>query len=279
MYFKKTVILYNKNKDSHCQAAQAVQAFLRSIGADGVLAGTYAEIDVIDPVHLLISIGGDGSTLHSARYAAQRGIPLLTINAGTLGFLSVCEMNNYQTALNDIMRGKFEVHERFLLSADIERVEKPPVRGQLAFNDCVIKAAQSRAFYLKANYKAKTVGSFFGDGMIISTPTGSTAYSLAAGGPIVEPGLDVFLLTPICPHTLTQRPIILPAEGNLIFEPRFKNNTDTAQVTLDGHHQYPVSEGDKVIISRYPSKLKIISTPGGFDFFQSLSNKLKWGKQ
>ena len=146
----------------------------------------------------------------------------------------------------------------------------------LAFNDCVIKTISPLAFNLKAYLNGKELKHFYGDGVIISTPAGSTAYSLASGGPIVAPDLDVLIITPICPHSLTDRPLVLKADGELIFEPIFKNHEDKAVVSFDGQHSYSLTPEDKIILKCYPHKAKLIGSDN-FDFFGRLRQKLEWG--
>lgn len=275
---KHAVIFFNKSKTEHAQTAQQMQQFLAERGVQAILITAGEELQQLKQADLVISLGGDGTTLHAARHAAVHGLPILSINAGTLGFLSACEVRNYPQILAAVADGNFTLSQRFMLDVKLEHKDGQTLGGQLAFNDCVIKATQPRAFYLKTDYNGKDLKSYFGDGVIISTPTGSTAYSLAAGGPIVEPSLDVFIITPICPHTLYQRPIILPAEGQLTFQPHFKNKLDGAVASLDGQTNFTLQEGDRVIVSRSQTRVQFIDCGAEFDFFHRLHQKMKWGE-
>lgn len=278
MKFTHAVILYNKRKNHHRQLAAQLQEFLAQRGVDALPVDDCAHLDRAPKAQFVISLGGDGTTLRAARKAAALNLPLLSLNAGTLGFLSACDAADFPHVLQLVLDGKFTLQERFMLGVRVAHADGRVTPEQLAFNDCVIKASQPRAFYLQTQYNDKDLKSYFGDGIIVSTPTGSTAYSLAAGGPIVEPSLDVFLITPICPHTLYQRPIILPAEGELTFAPRFKNKSDAAVASVDGQVNYALEEGDRVIVSRSQTRVQFIDCGCESDFFHRLHKKLKWGQ-
>lgn len=278
MSFKHAVIFYNADKTHNRALAHEVEAYVRALGVDARLLTDYAQLAALPETDLVISMGGDGTTLYTARAVAPLGLPIFSINCGTLGFLSVCESAAYKERLADLFAGKYDVNERFMLSADLVQNGQTVRQNLLAFNDCVIRAASPRAFSLSARFNGHVLQNYFGDGVIISTPTGSTAYSLAAGGPIIEPNVDVLLITPICPHTLNQRPLILPAHGQLTFTPRFKNPADKAVVSLDGQNNFPLENDCRVVISRSAVKAKII-TSEGCDFFTILSRKLQWGKR
>ncbi len=148
------------------------------------------------PADLCVSLGGDGTTLRCARQTAAQGMNVLAVNCGSLGFLSACEADEAEECLRQILQGHYEVSRRILLSCDIVHQGKPMLQKQLAFNDCVIKTNQPRAFTLQARCNGRELKRFYGDGVIVSTPAGSTAYALAAGGPIVEPDLQDLLAQP-----------------------------------------------------------------------------------
>lgn len=278
MSFKHAVIFYSFGKQHNRVPAEEAEAFIRSLDAQTHLTDKLENCPALAQADLLVCLGGDGTTLRAARAAAPLGLPIFSINCGTLGFLSSCEAAVYKQQLQKIFAGEYAIHERFMLSADILQDGKIIAQHLPAFNDCVLRAAQPRAFFLQADFNGHALQNYFGDGVIVSTPTGSTAYSLAAGGPIVEPSVDVLLITPICPHTLNQRPLILPANGRLTFTPKFKNPADRATACLDGQQNFPLDNRSQVILSRSPVKVKLISAPEE-TFFTVLSRKLQWGKR
>ena len=169
----------------------------------------------------------------------------------------------------------FHLQERFMLSALVTYPHRKP-RLALALNDAVLRAATPRAFLTSAHWNKSVMPSYFGDGVIVSTPTGSSAYSLSAGGPIVEPSVDVLVITPICPHSLLQRPVVLPASGKLVLEPSFKNKKDTALLSLDGQTNLPICAGAQIEITRAPFPALFLLPPER-DFFTLLHRKLSWG--
>ena len=273
MKFKNAAVFFNENKPNVRTLAQDACSFLR---ARGLCARTVTELDGLDPsFDLLICMGGDGAMLRCARAAAPLGTAVFGVNCGTLGFLASCEISDFKERLEQLLGGRYAAHERFMLRAQIV-TPNSDVQEYLAFNDCVLRALQPRAFTVNASFNGKEIPPYFGDGVIISTPTGSTAYSLAAGGPIVHPQVDVLLITPICPHSLHQRPLILPAGGELELTPSFKNKDDEAILSIDGQINLPLPDGARVKLTRSPLKVKLLAT-GQRDFFSVLNRKLNWG--
>ncbi|WP_428081490.1 NAD(+)/NADH kinase [Candidatus Avelusimicrobium alvi] len=276
MNFKQAAVFYNAHKTPVRPLAEEACAFLRQ---NGVRARLLTDLSGLadEPADLLVSMGGDGTMLHCARAAAPLNIPIFGINCGTLGFLAACEQNDCQNSLQALLEGKCAVNERLMLHT---RVLTPDAKDRdfLAFNDCVLRAAAPRAFLIEAAWSGSEMPSYFGDGVIVSTPTGSTAYSLAAGGPIVQPGVDVLVVTPICPHTLNQRPLILSAEGSLTLTPSFKNEADRAIASIDGQINLTLPPGARVQITRSPVKAKLLCPPER-GFFPILNRKLKWGNR
>lgn len=275
MKFTRPVIFYNAFKSGAQETSQKLLALAAAMGAQARLITDLTQLPQMRGADLVVCLGGDGTTLHAARQAAVLNLPVFSINCGTLGFLSGCEAADAEAAFPRVLKGEGLSNERFMLQAAIVRADGTQEQA-LAFNDCVLRCAQARAFSLQACFNGRRLQPYYGDGIIVSTPTGSTAYSLAAGGPIVAPEVDVFLLTPICPHSLGQRPLILPADGHLTFEPIFKYAGEQATVSLDGQTNFPLSKGDKVLLSRSKTRAKLITLPTR-DFFTVLSKKLKWG--
>lgn len=273
MKFQNAVIFFNENKPNVRALAQEACTFLQD---RGLPARAITALDGLDAsADLLICMGGDGTMLRCARAAAPLNMAVFGVNCGTLGFLAACEISDFKERLEQLLRDECTVNERFMLRAQIIPQDGKP-REYLAFNDCVLRAAQPRAFTVNAVFNGKKLPPYFGDGVIISTPTGSTAYSLAAGGPIVEPGVDVLLITPICPHTLHQRPLILPAGGELELVPAFKNKEDGAVLSVDGQINLTLPPGARVKLTRSPLKAKLLCTEER-DFFSILNRKLNWG--
>ena len=276
MSFEKIVLVCNPSQPHAAQTAKALADFLHTKKHICTILNDYKKLTPDIKADLCISLGGDGTTLRCARQTAPLQIPVLPINCGSLGFLSACEASDAQAFLTQILDGKYALHPRWLLEADIFRTGQPDVRGALAFNDCVIKASQPRAFTLQAKHNGKFFKQFYGDGVIIATPSGSTAYSLAAGGPIVEPQLDVWTITSICPHSLADRALLLSAQTELTFTPQFKNPIDRAAMSLDGQENFVLQNEDHVTVRRATCQAQLI-TPPGFDFFNRLHQKLEWG--
>ncbi len=275
MIFKNAAVFYNPHKTHTTALAEEVCAFLRQHGLQAQLITDLSTLTA--ETELLISMGGDGTMLSCARAAAPLGISLFGINCGTLGFLAACEREDALSSLQALLNGKCALNERFMLHTRIWAKGAKP-REFLAFNDCVLRAAAPRAFLVEAKWNGKDIPSYFGDGVIVATPTGSTAYSLASGGPIVEPGVDVLVVTPICPHTLNQRPLILSAQGELTLTPSFKTASDRAACSIDGQINLTLPPGACVQISRSALKAKLLCPPER-GFFQILNRKLKWGNR
>ena len=270
MNLKRVSIFVNKPHNQ--PLAQQAADFLR---AHQIEVDFLSSPDKLSSADMLISFGGDGTLLQCARQAAPKNIPVFGINCGTLGFLASCEKEAMLSSLEQVIKGAFTLHTRSLLEA---RVTQPPQETKtfLAFNDCVLHAATSRAFILQAEWNQTQMPAYYGDGVVVSTPTGSTAYSLAAGGPIVEPSVDVLVVTPICPHSLHQRPIVLPAGGTLTLTPSLKYKEDTVLLSLDGQTHLSLSAGGQVEITRSTYTVQLVGLPDR-DFFTNLHRKLSWG--
>jgi NAD+ kinase len=225
---------------------------------------------------LLIVLGGDGTLLSAARLAAERKVPILAVNLGGLGFLTTVSQDEIYSILEEIFTGKHRVSERVMLEAEIFR-NGNAIRRQIALNDAVLnKAALARIMDLELRVDGEYVTTYKADGLILSTPTGSTAYSLAAGGPIVYPIVEAFVVTPICPHTLTNRPLVIP--DSVTIEVEFKAGDGTVFLTLDGQIGIELMRGDHVRVRKAAEKLLLVR-PAKKTYFQILRNKLKWGER
>ena len=274
MSFSHATVFYNAQKAQNQQPAEQAAAWLSK---HGVAAQTTTDFENLSQTDILICMGGDGTMLRCARECAPRRIPLLGVNCGTLGFLAACEKEEWETALADLLDGKFILQERMMLSV---RIQSPncPVQQLLALNDCVIHADKARVLTVEAAFDAHPLPSYFGDGVLISTPTGSTAYALAAGGPIVAPGVEGLLVTPICPHTLSQRPILLPTGKKLELYPVLKTPLDGAGLTIDGQENLSLPPHTQVQIAPYEHKARFLMSPKR-DFFTMLNRKFNWGNR
>jgi len=223
---------------------------------------------------MIIVFGGDGTLLSAARLVGDRGIPILGVNLGGLGFITELGKNEVRQNIKMIMSEECCFEERIMLLADVYRGKKKIVQHN-ALNDVVLnKSALSRMFEVDINIDKQYVTTFRLDGLITSTPTGSTAHSLSAGGPILYPTLETFLMTPICPHTLTSRPIVLP--DTFVIDITVKNGDDV-YMTLDGQEGFPLKARDKVRIRKADYKTKFLVLHDK-DYFKLLRTKLKWGE-
>ena len=264
------------NKEEHLPLAKKLQDSLRF---DDLHVQILSSLEQLSEMDLLIGLGGDGTILKCVRAAAPLNIPILGINCGTLGFLSAGEEEEAFSILTSILRSDSVVEERTLLKVQICSPDKDP-QVFTAFNDCILRSATPRILPLQALWNGKPLPSYKGDGVIVATPTGSTAYSLAAGGPIVEPSVDAIVVTPICPHSLHQRPLVLPAGGVLTLIPTPKYKEDGVLCSLDGQNSIALPTNTKVEITRAPYKAKLVfpCTSSTHDFFKVLSQKLNWGE-
>ena len=274
MKISQAIVFYNEQKPQSKPFANEVCDWL---GAHQIKARAITSFDNLSGIDLLICTGGDGAMLRCAREAVHFHIPILGINCGSLGFLAACEQTDFQEALSDLLEGKFSIQERIMLAVDIQD-EEGKVQHLLALNDCVVRADKPRALTVEANFNTHSLPSYFGDGVLVSTPTGSTAYALAAGGPIVAPGVEGLLVTPICPHSLTQRPLLLPANGKLTLCPQLNTPMDGACLSVDGQINLSLPAGTRVQISNSTLKANFLLNPKR-GFFTMLNRKLNWGSR
>jgi NAD+ kinase len=224
----------------------------------------------------LVVLGGDGTLLAASQLALPRGLPVLGVNFGSLGFLTDVALPELYPALEGLLRGTHRYEERGLLRARLTRPGQADFEHDV-LNDIVItKAALSRIIELQVSIDGGFVSSFRADGLILSSPTGSTAYNLAAGGPIVHPGLRAMLVTPICPHMLTNRPLVVGDESRV--EVRLSQAADAlVHITFDGQQGFPLAGHDVLEVTRSPRVLRLVRAPAR-DYFEVLRTKLKWGE-
>lgn len=225
---------------------------------------------------LLIVLGGDGTLLAAARQFNESEIPILAINLGGMGFMTSVTIDEAFPLLEDVLAGRHRVSPRMMLKAELLR-EGKVIQRQQALNDAVVtKTALSRILDFDLSVNGHFLGRYRADGLIVSTPTGSTAYSLAAGGPILYPVLQAFVLTPICPHMLTNRPLVLPDSVQLELD--FGALDEQAYLTLDGQVGFELKRGDRITVSKSPHRVHLVR-PQEQTYYKVLRNKLRWGQR
>lgn len=229
-----------------------------------------------EKIELLIVLGGDGTLLSAARALGSHRVPILAVNLGGLGFLTSVTLDELYPALEQVIAGKHSASERMMLDAEIRR-DGHPTERQCALNDAVAtKAALARMLEFDVYVDRSHVGRYRADGIIVATPTGSTAYSLAAGGPIVDPQLDAFVITPICPHMLTNRPLVIPDTSTIELD--FTPAEEPVYITLDGQIGFQLKSKDRVIITKSSSRVTLVRPPHK-TYFEVLRSKLRWGER
>ena len=231
--------------------------------------------ELAEQVDLIIVLGGDGTLLAVARAIGERQVPILGVNLGTLGFLAEISQEDLYDTLDDILEGRLYVEERMRLDVQLER-DGEILENYLALNDAVIaKTALSRLIDLEAIADGAFVTTYHADGLIVSTPTGSSAYSLSAGAPLVLPSFEAVLLTPICPHTLSQRPLVLPPACDVDIRVQDTRGGEV-RLTVDGQVGCDVKEGDSVRVRRSEFPVRLLVPPDR-NRFEVMRNKLRWG--
>jgi NAD+ kinase len=236
------------------------------------------EVDVEEfqeKADLIVVLGGDGTMIAAARLLGKREIPVLGINYGSLGYLTEFRIEEMFPALENILAGAYEIDRRVMLEAEHRRGAEMLETGRV-LNDVVInKSVLARIIEIEVTLNEQYVNSFRADGLIVATPTGSTAYNLSAGGPIVYPSMNAVVLTPICPFTLTNRPIVTPDTAEIKL--RVMNESEGVVLTLDGQIGYRMQTGDSVVIRKSEPSFNLVQPPNR-NYFDVLRNKLKWGR-
>jgi NAD+ kinase len=224
----------------------------------------------------VVVLGGDGTMLSVARIVSDKEVPILGVNLGGLGFITEVQRTEIRAALEEVLSGNCVVEERLMLTACVHRLGEK-IAEYTALNDVVInKGALARIIEMETLIDRMYVTSFKADGLIVATPTGSTAYSLSAGGPILYPTMDCLVLTPICPHTLTNRPIVVPDTSRI--EVTLKSLAEDVFLTLDGQVGFSMRQNDIIVIEKSPFKTRLL-IPHERNPFQVLRRKLKWGER
>jgi len=229
-----------------------------------------------EKIDLLLVLGGDGTLLSAARSLEGRPVPILAVNLGGLGFLTSFTLEEMYPMLELALAGDYRITHRMMLDAKVMH-DGVPDKQNCALNDAVAnKGALSRMLSFDVYVDKSHVGRYRADGIIVATPTGSTAYSLAAGGPVVQPDLEAFVITPICPHMLTNRPLVVPDTATI--EVDFGAGDDAAYLTLDGQIGFELNPSDRVIITKSASRVRFVR-PLRKTYYEVLRSKLRWGER
>lgn len=254
-------VLLDRQTTKHCQNLKRHECLERD--------------ELVKKSDLIIAVGGDGSFLASGRSALTHNKPIVGVNMGRLGFLTDISPTEISSVLYEVLIGKYQHEARIVLSATVKRQGKI-IAQQIGINDVVIhKRSVARMVELDVYLDDRFLSAYFADGLIVASPTGSTAYSLSSGGPILQGNLEALIIVPICPHTLTQRPIVIDAKTKQRIEVSKKNDTDL-QVSIDGQSEVPLLPGDSVHITQHVKKLNIYH-PCDYDQLRRLRHKLGWG--
>jgi NAD+ kinase len=254
---------------------RAIDVFLQENINDSGLSQSPRKIDIPKTVEAVVVVGGDGTFLSVARCIEKSSMPVIGVNFGGLGFLTSISAESCFAKLEKIISGDFQIEERMRLRVSVRRGSKE-IFSQRVLNDAVInKGALARIIDLHTTIDGKFLTHYRGDGLIIATPTGSTAYNISAGGPIIFPTAQAMILTPICPFALTNRPIILP--GHVTIQVEISGPSTDVTLTLDGQVGCLVQESDQITVTAAATPLRIIKAPD-VDHFEILRSKLKWGQ-
>jgi NAD+ kinase len=275
-----------QNPEVAGRVREAVDALLRRglevrVNADGAEAVGLVELAASDPElagfpDALVVVGGDGTILRAARTGAVRGVPVLGVNVGGFGFLAEVGLEELPEALDRLVDGRHGVEERMMLAAEVVRGGEVAERF-LALNDMVVtKSGYARLMPIRTCVNGEHLATYLADGLIVSTPTGSTAYNLSAGGPILSPGVRALVITPICPHTLTARPVVVDSDDVATVE--VASGVEGVLLTVDGQVGCPLRGGDVVRVRRAEEKALLVRlrTPS---FYELLRQKFAWGER
>lgn len=273
-------IIAKPNHAEAWQTAVELSEWLKTRGIEQI-GEPYSESALTDShdfppkADLIVVLGGDGTMIWTARLIGDADVLVLGINHGSLGYLTEFRIEEMFPALEAILAGEYDIDRREMLDAEQWRGDNLIAKGRV-LNDVVInKAALARIIEIDVNLNGLFVNSFRADGLIVSTPTGSTAYNLSAGGPIVYPSMNAVVLTPICPFTLTNRPIVVPDTAEI--ELKLETENEGVVLTFDGQTGYPMNAGDRVIIRKSKTTFNLVQ-PANRNYFDVLRDKLKWGR-
>ena len=282
--FKKVAILGRHEDPRVAEPIRTLAEYLGHAGVEVLAAEDMSlefearrlpEAELSESADLIIAIGGDGAMLYAGQLARRGDIPLLGINRGRLGFLADVTPEEMLDSVGHVLAGEFTTDKRLVLEARLERPDADDSTA-LALNDVVLQRRETgRMLDFVTRMDGRYVNTHAGDGLVIATPTGSTAYSLSCGGPIIEPRLDAVVVVPVAPHTLSDRPIVLPADLGIELRLLERENT-RAEIMADGHSMGEIRPQDKLMVLASETRLTLLHPPG-YDFFGILRSKLHWG--
>ncbi|PYS22182.1 MAG: NAD(+) kinase [Acidobacteria bacterium] len=242
---------------------------------------TGCRVEVLDDaelakhVDLILVLGGDGTMIATSRMVGDTEVPVIGVNYGGLGYLAEFPLEELFPALEGVLNGDYTIQQRLMLSVELWRGEELVTRNRV-LNDVVVnKSALARIIEIEAYLNQQFVNLFRADGLIVATPTGSTAYNLSAGGPIIFPSMNGVVITPICPFTLSNRPIVVPDDS--MIEVRLMTENEEVALTLDGQVGFPLQAGDRAVIRKSKTSFNLVQPPNR-NYFDVLRNKLKWGR-
>jgi NAD+ kinase len=273
---KKALVVVNHTKNDSLKLVEEICAYLQSLEMETHITSFDDDLRKIDfrSIDIVISLGGDGTVLFTAGLVASNGIPILAVNLGDFGFITEVSQSEWKRVFDKFRQGEVGISERFMIRVTVIR------DGKLAaaftgLNDCVISSSGiSKIIRFQIGLKEDRLGEYRADGVIAATPTGSTAYSLAAGGPILDPEIEAMIINPICPFTLSNRPIVLPGEEKICVTLKQQQRTDII-LTVDGQKSFTLKPEDMVEIEKADEKAKIIRSDTR-TFYEVLRTKLKW---
>ena len=272
----KIFIIYNPEKIGSDNMAEVIFSFL----SEKEIKSVIYNIDEIDDKFeaenciLVITLGGDGTVLKCSRYFSKKNIPLLAVNFGDIGFITEVEQCEWKQAVEDFLAGIYDIKAHLMIDVKVFRDGKK-VYEETGLNDGVISAGNiAKIVKLNVFVEETEIGEYRADGIIIATATGSTAYSAAAGGPLLYPDMDAFILTPICPYSLSSRALVFPADKELTVEVRQEQRTELL-LTVDGQEAFPVVKGDVVTFNRGNYRTLILKSRENH-FFKKVKTKLNW---
>jgi NAD+ kinase len=242
----------------------------------GITSGIATKPELGRSSDLLITFGGDGTLLSVARHAPDH-VPIIGVNMGTLGFLTEIRVDEFPQVLDRVLAGEYQVEPRVTFEVSIGGPNRDSSARYRVLNDCAInKSAVARIIEMRVSVAGLFVSTFRGDGLIVATPTGSTAYNLSAGGPIIYPTMNAVVITPICPHMLTNRPLVLPDELDIEIALTTPDAKDIF-LSLDGQEGFEIGDDDRVCVRKSEERVLLVQSPDK-NYFDVLRNKLKWGE-
>jgi len=268
--FRNIVIVGRKEDSRVAEPMSLLTQHLKEAGANLLPKDEIADAD------LVMSIGGDGTMLYASRMVRETGTPILGINRGRLGFLADVTPDELISSVDSVLAGNYTTDSRLLLEARLHRKSDDDVVAY-ALNDIVLQRRETgRMVDFETRVAGQYVNTHSGDGLIVATPTGSTAYALSCGGPIIEPQLDAVVIVPVCPHTLTDRPIVISADQSIEVSLLQRDETK-AEITVDGFSMGAIDPADKLRICAANTRVTLVHPPG-YDFYGILRSKLFWGR-